>query len=339
MSEERTGRRPQVFKLDEAQVVFAPPDPEPDLAALEVAAAVPPKRGFSWSSLFWSALGGVVSLALGLAATQLIEDLFQRATWLGYAGAALVALLVLATLVILGRELAGLYRLASLDHIRARAAFAVAEDDRPAGEEVVRALLHISKENAALARGRAELEGHLSRIIDGADLVRLAERSLMSDLDARARQMIADAAKRVSVVTAVSPRAAVDLFFVLITAAGLIRRLARLYGGRPGTLGMLSLGKHVISHLAITGGMAAGDTLVQQLVGHGLAAKLSARLGEGVVNGLLTARLGLAAVAVTRPLPFVALPPPRMTDVASGLMRKADEEASATKPLRAPGAV
>ncbi len=57
-----------------------------------------------------------------------------------------------------------------------------------------------------------------------------------------------------------------------------------------------------------------------------MAAKLSARLGEGVVNGLLTARLGLAAIEVTRPLPFAALPAPALRDVASGLISSKDRQ-------------
>ena len=68
-----------------------------------------------------------------------------------------------------------------------------------------------------------------------------------------------------------------------------------------GTLGMIRLMRHVIAHLAITGGMAASDTVIQQMLGQGIVAKLSTRLGEGVLNGLLTARLGLAAIDVTRP--------------------------------------
>jgi putative membrane protein len=74
--------------------------------------------------------------------------------------------------------------------------------------------------------------------------------------------------------------------------------------------------------------MAAGDSIVQQMLGHGVAAKLSARLGEGVLNGLLTARLGLAAIEVARPLPFVALPPPSMTDLAGGLLRRRVDESA-----------
>jgi uncharacterized protein (TIGR01620 family) len=127
---------------------------------------------------------------------------------------------------------------------------------------------------------------------------------------------------RVSVVTAVSPRAAVDLAFVLFAALGMIRRLAALYGGRPGFLGMIRLVRHIIAHLTVTGALAAGDSLIQQMLGHGIAAKLSARLGEGVLNGLLTARLGLAAIEVARPLPFAALPKPVLSDIAGDLLRR-----------------
>ena len=187
-----------------------------------------------------------------------------------------------------------------------------------------------------LARARVRLEGHLEDIIDGADLVRLAERELMEPLDRDARRIVGDAAKRVSLVTAVSPRAVVDVLFVLVTALSVVRRLAYLYGGRPGTLGVIRLMREVLAHLALTGGMAAGDSLIQQVLGHGIAAKVSARLGEGVLNGLLTARLGLAAIEVTRPLPFAALPPPTLSDVAGNLLRRHEAKPEIAAPAEDP---
>ena len=95
---------------------------------------------------------------------------------------------------------------------------------------------------------------------------------------------------RLVLVTAISPRAVLDLVFVGGQIVWLIRRIAERYSGRPGLLGFLKLARSVGAHLAVTGGMAVGDSLVQQVVGHGIAAKLSARLGEGVLNGMLTTR-------------------------------------------------
>src|SRR5262249_60869885 len=85
-----------------------------------------------------------------------------------------------------------------------------------------------------LARARAGMQAHLTEIIDGADLVRLAERELMGPLDDAARRLVAAAAKRVSVVTAVSPRAAVDMAFVLGTVIRLVRPPAHLHRAPAG---------------------------------------------------------------------------------------------------------
>ena len=78
---------------------------------------------------------------------------------------------------------------------------------------------------------------------------------------------------------------------------------------------------------AVLGLMAVLQNLADpSRLGHGIAAKLSQRLGEGVLNGLLTARLGLAAIDVTRPLPFVALPQPALGDLAKDLLRKRESD-------------
>jgi putative membrane protein len=333
-------RKPAAFRLDDPDVivttpeqppmrgrgVVVTPDPEPALPVPVEVIPMPPKRRWRWGTLFWSACGGLVLLGLGVSVARLIQDLFSYSDGLGYLGAVLAALAVIALIVVIGRETLGLLRLATVERLHARASEILINDDRTAGRAVVRELLSFERSTPHLARARADLETHLTEIIDGADLIRLAERELMAPLDVQARRMVSAAAKRVSLVTAVSPRAAVDLLFVLYTALSLMRRLARLYGSRPGTLGMIRVFRMVLSHLALTGGMAAGDSLISQMLGHGVAARVSARLGEGVLNGLLTARLGLAAIEVTRPLPFAALPPPALNDLAGELLRPRKEE-------------
>jgi len=342
MSERSHHRRPATFKLDDPGVVVVDPQetsrpsrgtvhitPEADpalLPAVVEAPIVPAQRGFRWGAVFWTALGGLILLGLGLGVTRLIEDLFARSESLGFLGLAFAFAATLAFAIVVAREAFGLARLATIEKLHLRAAAALASDDRRESRAIVQELLKLAHQNPHLARARATLQGHTNDIIDGADLVRLAERELMTPLDQEARRLVSSAAQRVSIVTAVSPRALIDVLFVFAASLRLIRQLARLYGGRPGALGMIKLMRHVIAHVAITGGMAASDSLIQQVLGHGIAAKLSQRLGEGVLNGLLTARLGLAAVDVTRPLPFTALPRPALGDLAKDLLRKRDSD-------------
>jgi putative membrane protein len=342
MSERSPHRKPATFKLGDPGVIVIDPDdasrpsrgtvhvtPEADPALLPVpveAAIVPAQRGFRWGAVFWSAVAGLILLGLGLGVTRLIEDLFARSEGLGFLGLGFALAAALALVIVTVREALGLARLTTIEKLHARAAAVLVSDDRAESRTIVQELLKLAHQNPHLARARATLQGHADDIIDGADMIRLAERELMTPLDQEARRLVSSAAQRVSIVTAVSPRALIDVLFVFVASLRLIRQLAWLYGGRPGALGMIALMRHVIAHVAITGGMAASDSLVQQVLGHGLAAKLSQRLGEGVLNGLLTARLGLAAIEVTRPLPFTALPRPALADLAKDLLRKREGE-------------
>ena len=336
----RPRRRPAAFSLDDVR--YEPEDLYPQAADADVIAelageplsprAARPKR--RWLALLIGALAGLAALAVGIAVDNLVRDLFERNDWLGWLAVALVAIAAAALLLIVVREVAALLRLRRIAHIHARANAAAEADDREAARTVVGELEALYRGRPETARGRAELARHRNEIIDGRDLIGLAETQLLLPFDDIARRMVLDSAKRVAVVTAISPRALVDLLFVGAEILRLIRRLATLYGGRPGTLGFWRLTRATITHLAVTGGMAAGDSLVQQILGHGIAARLSARLGEGVVNGLLTARVGIAAIAVCRPLPFINGTPPRIGDVIAALGplggAKADKNAADT---------
>jgi putative membrane protein len=341
MSDRPKPRRPATFRLDDPGVVVIDaeqagraargtvqitPDHEPSQLPIPIEPPAVPRRGFGWGTLFWSGIAGMVVLGLGLGVTHLIEDLFARSESLGILGIGFTAVAALALGAVTLRELTALVRLAAIEKLHARAAGVLLSDDRDESRAILRDLLKLAHRNPRLARARNTLVGHAGDIIDGADMIKLAERELMAPIDAEARRLVSSAAQRVSIVTAISPRAAIDMVFVFVAALRLIRQLAYLYGGRPGALGMIRLLRHVIAHLAITGGMAASDSVVQQMLGHGIAAKLSERLGEGMLNGLLTARLGLAAIDVTRPLPFTALPRPALTDLARDLLRKREEE-------------
>lgn len=323
-------RRPTAFDLTADDVSHVRPGEAPAADAAVIVEEMveaddlpvplaPVRRRFPWSRLFFGAVSGILSLAIGLWLDQLVRALFARDDWLGWLAIGLIGLAVVAVVAIAVREIAGLIWLRRIDRMRRRADLAAVRDDRPEAEAVIGELVALYADRPDLAPGRRATAARVDDIIDGRDRLVLAETDLLAPLDAAARRLVSDAAARVSVVTAVSPRAAVDVIFVVVATLGLIRRLAALYGGRPGFIGLARLTRLVLTHLAVTGSIAVGDGLAQQLIGHGLAAKLSARLGEGVINGLLTARVGIAAIDVCRPLPFLERRRPQVSEIMAGI--------------------
>lgn len=289
-----------------------------DEAAVEAAQADGMLRRyiFSWGGVFLSAVSGLMSLAFTLWIWGFVEDLFQRSALLGMVGLSLAGLAAVAALISVTREFRAIGRQNRIAKLHAALAEAHASDDGKVARERVGELCKLYEDRPDTGRARALLNDYLKRIIDGRDLITLAERNLVAPLDEEARREIAGAAKRVSVVTAISPRALLDVLFVVGQAIVLMRKIAEIYGGKPGLLGFFKLARSVGAHLAITGGVAVGDSILQQALGHGIAARISAKLGEGVLNGLLTARVGLSAMAVCRPTPFIAEKQPGVRDVA-----------------------
>ena len=310
-------RTPRAF----APETVVPGEPAFELEATDALVAPPLKRTSWVARTAWTAGGILVSAGLGLAADRLISDLFAANEWLGWLGIAVLAAFVIAVLALVIREIYALRRLRVLDALKRDAALATAENDQHHAEAVVDSLAGVYAGRADLARARQTMTDNLPHLFDGHEIVALAERNLMAPLDARARSLTAASARRVALVTAISPRALVDIAFVIYESVRLAGAIAALYGARPGFFGFWRLTGAVLAHLAVTGGLVLTDGIVEQLVGQGIAAKVSQRLGEGVVNGLMTVRVGIAATRVVRPMPFETRPQPSVRDYIPELTR------------------
>ena len=293
-----------------------------DLPKSRSLALAPRRRWMSFGSVLAFALSGLALIGLSTAIERGIVSLFDENAWLGGLASALAGLAALALLGLLGRETLSIWRQRRITAMRQEAARLRESRDIAAATTFVAALSRLYVRRPETARARGLLAGLERDVLDPADRLAVAERELILPLDIEARRLVAASAQRVSIVTALAPRAVFDVLFVAGQSLWLIRRVSEIYGSRPGFVGFLAIIRRVLSYLAITGGMAVGDSLVQQMLGHGIASRLSAKLGEGVLNGLLTARVGLATIEACRPLPFVAVPAPKLADVAGALIRK-----------------
>lgn len=315
--------KPRAFATDDPRVTIVETSLVPVEGEIAPVIVPPPPKARRFGTLFLSAISGLAFLALGISVERFIVDLFAREPVLGWVALVLAVLAAIGALGFVLRELSALWRLGTMAQLQNRALDVFETDSAKEGRTLRDALLSLYAKRPDTAQGRRAIAATQGAVIDGRDMLTLLERDLMAPLDAEARILVTQAAKRVSVVTAISPRALIDVAFVIGQSLRLIRRIAEVYGAGTGWLGFWRIARSVIAHLAVTGGIALGDTLVQQLVGQGLAAKLSARLGEGVINGLMTARVGIAAIEVCRPVPFLTQSPPSLSDLAGNLFASA----------------
>lgn len=303
--------------------------PQPDLNELElvgppaVARAATLAAGrTSWvAKLFWTGLIGFLGLAVSITAYDFVAGLIERNIWLGRAALALGGLACFALLIAAVRELAALSRLKKTDALRAMAERALAEEDRDLAMRAVGGL-------DGLYHGRADLEWAHRRVaerkaemLDADALLSLAEREYLAPLDARAEAEAKSAARTVAAATALAPIALIDVLTALFVNLRMIRRIAEIYGGRAGMLGSWRLLKGVAAHLVATGAVAVGDDLVGPLIGGGALSKISRRFGEGLVNGVLTARVGAATIEVCRPAPFIGGERPKARALALSALK------------------
>ncbi len=325
-------RKPHVVAADDPSVEFESEDPGDETSAHETGEpqvqtpnSLKPgqalKGGFKWGALLVSAMAGLAALAASASFASFVSHVLARDDWIGWLGLGLAAIAGIAFAVIAIRELFGLVRLSRLSRLRKAITKALREADLDQERVVVKRLNALYEDRGDLKWSLARLKDHQSDIRDAGELLRLADREVMAPLDIKARGLILKSAKRVTVATAISPMVWMAMLYVVAENVRLIKGLATLYGARPGGVGALKLGRMVFTHILATGGLALTDDLLGQFLGQDLLRRLSRRLGEGVFNGALTARVGTAAVAVTRPLPFLDAEPLRLRDIMRELAR------------------
>ena len=309
-------RKPILFDLDEdaaTDVAAAPPVPDtgsglggpaPSGQAMQIAARLAGRRSSRLVRLFWGLLGAAIGAIVGLAAWNFVASLLVSWPVVGWVVTGIFGALLLVALLLALRELAAFARLGRIDHLRRKAYEVAASDNLEDARALARDLVGFYRGRDEVTWGRERLSERVDDQFDASAVIALAEAELLAPLDAAATREVEAAARQVAAVTALVPIALADVVTALTASLRMIRRIAEIYGGRSGFFESWRLTRAVFAHLVATGAVAAGDDLIEPLLGGSLLTKLSRRFGEGLVNGALSARVGVAAMEVCRPLPF-----------------------------------
>ncbi len=285
--------------------------PEEGQAEAVVESVLRPKRSL-WRKMVTAGLTifGISVVAQGVQWTM---NAWQTQDWVALGGCAAGALIVGAGVGSVATEWRRLWRLRQ----RAQERDEAKELMQSHGVGKARAFCEKLAQQAGIDQAHPALQRWYAAIHEtqnDREVVSLYAHLVQPALDAQARREISRSAAESAMMIAVSPLALVDMAFIAWRNLRLINRIATLYGIELGYYSRLRLFKLVLLNIAFAGASELVREIGMDWMSQDLAARLSARAAQGIGAGLLTARLGIKAMELCRPLPWIDNDKPKLGD-------------------------
>lgn len=318
-------RPPREFAAQQDNFVVVDPEREAEeegAGEQAVEAALRPKRSL-WRKMVMTGLGlfGVSVVAQG---GQWMHQAWVTQDWIALGGGAAGALIVAAGAGSLISEWRRLYRLRERAEERDEARELLASHGIGKGRafcEKLASQAGLDAGHPALQRWQASLhETHNDR-----EIVALYAQLVQPVLDRQVRREISRYAAESTLMIAVSPLALVDMAFIAWRNLRLVNRIAALYGIDLGYFSRIRLFRLVLLNIAFAGASELVREVGMDWMSQDIAARLSARAAQGIGAGLLTARLGIKAMELCRPLPWLEGEKPRLGDFRRDLIGQLKE--------------
>lgn len=149
------------------------------------------------------------------------------------------------------------------------------------------------------------------------------DRAFLQPLDKEALRRISNFSLQTGAAVAVSPWAALDMLLSLWRSIKMIDDVAQVYGMRPSLANRYKLLRLVIHQLAFVGATEIViDQVVDEFGSSTLTSIASARMGQGLGAGIYTARIGIAAMCVSRPIEFSKNTKPKTKSVIRPMIER-----------------
>ena len=312
---------PEALKPGEFEIL----QPEPDgtlPAPLAPAEAADATKRRPWLKLF---LGGAAAFAigvLGLDAYDYAVNLFERSIWLGGAFSGLLALMVAGALGVVGREVLSLRKLTKVDDLRTEGERLMTSEAHGQAENFLRKVEKLYRDRTELDQPIWRFHDQASDALNDRERIELFASTVFKPIDEEAYRIVKRSSRDIGVLTALTPVGALDSLIVLVRTVTMMRSIARLYGVRPGFAGTVRLAKRGVRNIVIAGVGELVSHAAVETAGASLLSILSARAGQGAVNGLLAARIGLSIMQICRPIPFAQTELPSLRKFRAEILKE-----------------
>ncbi|PMH46571.1 TIGR01620 family protein [Vibrio sp. 10N.286.49.B3] len=137
-----------------------------------------------------------------------------------------------------------------------------------------------------------------------AEILEMYDAIVISEQDKKATKIVTQYSGESAVMVAISPLAIADMLLVAWRNFKMVDQLAQVYGVELGYWSRLKLFKLVLVNMAMAGASEVAVDASMDMLSMDLAGKVSARAGQGLGVGILTARLGIKAMSLLRPIPW-----------------------------------
>jgi putative membrane protein len=275
--------------------------------ALAIAAARPRRRlRLTPLRLLGGSVLALFVAAMGIDTWRFLEATFAASLTLGLMFTLLFGLLggaVVWTGVAMRRDLR---RLADVDRLRERAQEILDGGDELdlAAPDLVAGLARHYARHPQLGPVLDTFEARVDSSLPARWQVERLSAEVFAALDRVAFDTVKRHSQQAALLAMLTRLPLIDFLIALWRSLALVRQIARTYGGRPGAAGLWRLWRGVLRNVVYAPvGEVAADTL-SQVLGGGVAARISGQAAQGLGMGLLIGRLGLESIRACRPLPF-----------------------------------
>lgn len=321
LQEEVTLKKGVGFNENEQFLPIEPQLDEENEGQLEgdVQSILKPKKSI-WKRLLTIA-GTILGVSVIAQTGQWIYDSWISSDWIALGAASAGGLIVIAGIGSVITEWRRIYRLRQRADERDKAKELLYShamgNGRPFCEKLAKQA-GISSQHPALIRWQSALhDTHNDK-----EVLELYSQLVQPILDKQARAEISRSAAESTLMIAVSPLAMVDMAFIGWRNIRLINRIAEIYGIELGYYSRLKLFRLVLVNIAFAGATELVREVGMDWLSQDLAARLSTRAAQGIGAGLLTARLGIKAMELCRPLPWIDDNKPKLGDFRKELIGK-----------------
>jgi putative membrane protein len=257
------------------------------------------KRGEKIGRFFLFSTALFSLILIGILADSIIfaSQLFEASQIFGYLYLAVLSLVLYFVFYFIYLEVSKFLQMKKVDSLRK-----IAED----GKDMVSfangvLALYGTRNEQYIINGVANFQTQFPNIAQS-EFVPVLEKNLFSQMDREAEKVIFRYAKENALATAISPVALFDFIFLFWRNTRMVNEIVEIYGVRAGLLGNITILRRVMEQLIFIGVAEVTEESVTVLTGQTIASKLSSSVAQGVGHGILTVRIGVATMRVSRPV-------------------------------------